>query len=386
MFDKPADRPGTRSNMYHTFCETDVFVAGGGPAGLAAAIAARQAGFSVTLTDVAQPPIDKTCGEGIMPDGLVALWKLGISLPEDEGFPFTGIRFSDSAAAVAARFPQRAGLGIRRKRLHQIMVDRAREVGVTMHWGSCVTGISDDGVVVNGRNIRCRWLVGADGQNSRVRFWSGLESPCHGTRRFGFRRHYRVAPWSEFVEVYWTERGQLYVTPVGEDEVCVALITRHKGVRLDEAVAICPELQARLAQAPQTTRETGAISRTHALRSVSTQTGALIGEAAGSIDAITGEGLSIAFQQAHALAQAFKSGNLRSYNRAHRRIVRLPRKMGQLMLLMDGKHWLRRRGLRALAAEPSLFARMLAVHIGEISPVEFGLRGTLQLGWRLVTA
>jgi menaquinone-9 beta-reductase len=69
--------------MYHSLCETEVFVAGGGPSGLAAAIAARQAGFAVTLADVAHPPIDKACGEGIMPDGLAALAQLGITLPAD---------------------------------------------------------------------------------------------------------------------------------------------------------------------------------------------------------------------------------------------------------------------------------------------------------------
>src|SRR5690349_702618 len=211
--------------MYHSFCESDVFVAGGGPAGLAAAIAARQAGFTVTLADAAHPPIDKTCGEGVMPDGLAALHKLGVTLPPDQTFPFAGIRFCDNRHSVSATFPQGYGLGIRRTRLHGTLVDRASELGVTMHWGARVTGIHDEGVVINGRKIRCRWLVGADGQNSRIRYWSGLDKAGGKKRRFGFRRHYRVAPWSEFVEVYWTERGQVYVTPVGENEICVALIT-----------------------------------------------------------------------------------------------------------------------------------------------------------------
>jgi len=59
--------------------ETDVFVIGGGPAGLAAAIAARRAGFDVVVADRSQPPIDKACGEGLMPDGLSALQRLGVS-------------------------------------------------------------------------------------------------------------------------------------------------------------------------------------------------------------------------------------------------------------------------------------------------------------------
>ena len=63
---------------------TDVFVIGGGPAGLAAAIAARQRGFRVIVADGMRPPIDKACGEGLMPDGLAALERLGIRVPLSE--------------------------------------------------------------------------------------------------------------------------------------------------------------------------------------------------------------------------------------------------------------------------------------------------------------
>ncbi len=372
--------------MYHSLCESDVFVAGGGPAGLAAAIAARQAGFTVTLADAAHPPIDKTCGEGIMPDGLAALHKLGVTIPQEQAFPFAGILFSDRDHAVCAKFPQGYGLGIRRTRLHHLLADRATQLGVTTHWGARVTGIHDDGVLVNGRKIRCRWLIGADGQNSRIRYWTGLEKAGHKKRRFGFRRHYRSAPWSEFVEVYWTDRGQVYVTPVGEDEMCVALITHQQGVRLDDALNVFPSLAKRLENAQVITREQGAITATYSLHAVHRGTRALLGEASGSVDAITGDGLSMAFQQAHALAGAMRECDLEVYSTAHRRIGRLPRMMAELMLLMDRSAWFRRRALCALAAEPSLFARMLAIHTGALSPRDFGVQGTLSLGWRLITA
>jgi menaquinone-9 beta-reductase len=372
--------------MYHSLCETEVFVAGGGPAGLAAAIAARQAGFAVTLADVAHPPIDKACGEGIMPDGLAALAKLGITLPADQTFPFRGIRFSDAGSAVAASFPQGCGLGIRRTRLHQILVDRASELGVVIHWGARITALTSDGVSVNGRSIRCRWLVGADGQNSRIRYWAGLESSHSGSRRFGYRCHYRVAPWSEFVEVYWTDRGQLYVTPVSDEEVCVALITREPYTRLENAFSVFPPIAKFLSGAELITREQGAISRTNALPAVYRGSRVLVGEASGSVDAITGDGLSIAFQHAQALVEALQKNDLATYQAAHRKIARLPRMMAELMLLMDKSQWLRRRALRALSVEPSLFARMLAIHTGALPPLAFGVQGTLTLGWHLITA
>src|SRR5271167_509906 len=94
--------------------QSDVFIVGGGPAGLAAAIALRARGFGVTVADPALPPIDKTCGEGLMPGALAALGRLGVSLPSQHCFPFRGIRFVRGSTSVDASFPNGTGVGIRR--------------------------------------------------------------------------------------------------------------------------------------------------------------------------------------------------------------------------------------------------------------------------------
>lgn len=373
--------------MYHMLCETDVFVVGGGPAGLAAAIAARRAGLCVTLVDMATPPIDKACGEGIMPDGLAALSALGVSIPVESAAVFQGIRFCDRHSSVESRFEQGCGYGVRRTLLHEILVQKAAEVGVRMHWGARVNGLTPTGIAINGENIRSRWVVGADGQNSRIRRWAGLDpGEGHIRHRFGFRQHYRIKPWSEFVEVHWTKLGQFYVTPVGAEDVCVAFLTRWPHTRLHDALKQAPELESRLSGAEPLTREQGALSAMHSLGSVYKGMRVLVGEASGSVDAITGDGLSIAFQQAAALAAALRKDDLSSYASAHRRIRRLPSKMARLMLLMDQNSWIRRRALRALASDPSLFSRMLAIHTGAASPLTFGVHGTLSLGWHLLTA
>src|ERR1700758_1108703 len=104
--------------------QSDVFIVGGGPAGLAAAIALRTRGFDVTVADPALPPIDKTCGEGLMPDSMVALDRLGVTLPAQHCVPFRGIRFLGGGTAVDASFPNGAGLAIRRTHLHQALIDR----------------------------------------------------------------------------------------------------------------------------------------------------------------------------------------------------------------------------------------------------------------------
>src|SRR5262245_20380725 len=96
----------------HTY--PDLLVIGGGPAGLAAAIAACRRGMSVTLMDSAVPPIDKACGEGIMPDGVAAANALGIDLREAGARPFRGIRFCEEAQQVEADFPGGQGMALRR--------------------------------------------------------------------------------------------------------------------------------------------------------------------------------------------------------------------------------------------------------------------------------
>lgn len=366
--------------------QAEVLVAGGGPAGLAAAIAARQAGFEVAVVDCAQPPIDKACGEGIMPDGLAALATLGVHVDAHQAVPFRGIRFIHGRQNVEANFSGGVGYGIPRTLLHRWLVDRAAECGVSLHWGRRITGLSPDGLLVEGSVVSSRWLICADGQNSKLRKLAGLELATLPRYRFGFRRHYRVAPWSDFVEVHWSGCGQMYVTPVGEDQVCVALITSHKELRFDAALGSFPQLAASLQRAEVMGSTLGAITASRTLRVVHTGSIGLIGEAAGSVDAITGEGLAIAFQQAIALANAMRAGDLMAYEGAHSRLTRMPRRMATLMLLMDNRHWLRERAFRALAAEPGFFQRMLAMHTGTLSAVEFGIGPGLSFGWRLLTA
>ncbi len=361
---------------------TEVFVIGGGPAGLAAALAARRRGLDVTMADSSIPPIDKACGEGIMPDGLAAARSLGLDLDAAGGQPFHGIRFCHRDSHVQAEFPQGHGLGLRRTALHQLMVEQAAAAGVRMAWGVRVTGINSDGVMANDQMVRARWMIGADGAHSPVRRWAGLDACAHESRRFGFRRHYRVAPWSEFMEIHWGDACQLYITPISASEVCVVLISSDSHLRLEDAMPQFPEVQERLAGVAPANAERGGVTASRRLKSVARGSVALVGDASGSVDAITGEGLCLLFQQSVALADALVAGDLAPYQAAHRRIGRRPELMADLMLLMDHRRRLRTRTIRALEAQPSLFAGMLAMHVGE-RPLWEMLTDGLALGWRM---
>jgi len=82
------------------------------------------------------------------------------------------------------------------------------------------------------------------------------------------------------------------------------------------------------------------------------------------VDAITGEGLCLAFQQASALADAIESGELAEYQRKHRQFARRPESMEKLLIMLGGYALFRRVAMRAMHAHPTIFARMLALHVG----------------------
>jgi len=363
--------------------DTDVFVIGGGPAGLAAAIAARRKGLCVALADGMKPPVDKACGEGLMPDALEAARFLGISIPPLQGAYFRGIRFLGNGVSAVADFPQGAGWGMRRTALHQLLVEEAERAGVEMLWGTAVTGLEGCCVRLRDNSLQARWIVGADGGQSRVRKWAGLDTPVQAFSRFGSRRHYQIAPWTDYVEVYWGHGFQIYVTPVGSEEVGVALISRDPHIRMEQALLEFPELEARLAKAPVSSRDRGAATASRRLRSVYRRGIALIGDASGSVDAVTGEGICLAFHQARAWADAVEREDLAQYQSAHKKIFQRPRLMSSLLLSLDRWPRFRRRVLTAFAEKPELFARMLATHVGAVRLTDIAAAG-LALGVELI--
>jgi len=342
--------------------------------------------MSVTVADGAVPPIDKTCGEGMMPETLAALRSMGVALNPCEGFRFKGIRFVQQGATVSAAFPHGQGLGLARPILHEKLIARAEECGVQLFWKTPVTGIEAEAVLARGRRVRARWIVGADGIASRVRRWGRLELARCSSLRFAKRRHYRAAPWSEFMEIHWGQRAQAYVTPIACDEVSVVVIgERSKDAEFDCALETMPELRERLSGTELNGRERGAVTSSRSLRQVQRGNVALLGDASGSVDAITGEGLRLAFRQAFSLRDAMDSGSLEDYQSRHRELEKRPLFMAGLMMLLGRHRLLRGRVMQSFTRKPELFAKFLAFHVGEGTPAEMLSTGAA-LGWQLLAA
>jgi flavin-dependent dehydrogenase len=367
--------------------KTDVAIAGGGPAGLAAAIAARRKGLSVAVFEgvASKGPVDKCCGEGLMPDALEALGELGVEIPASARMPIGGVRFIECGHAAEARFFGQIGAGVRRTTLHSILMEHAREAGALLYFGRPVRGLAFGGILAGDEEVRCRWIVGADGSQSAMRRAAGLESPSVCQRRFGLRRHFRIEPWTDLVEAYWAHRVQAFVAPVGESEILVAILSSDPHLRYPEALRLFPALEARLGGARATSNVRGSLTASRRLDRVATHNLALLGDASGSVDSVTGLGLCMSFQQAVALGEAMANEDLSFYATEHHRLAKRPRMMESVMLSMDRRDTLRRRAIRTLAAEPQHFSKLLAVHTGAASALSFAVRAPLTLGWRFLT-
>lgn len=295
----------------------DLVVAGGGPAGLATALHARRAGMSVVVREPRAGVVDKACGEGLMPGALAALRDLGV---DPDGHRLDGIRYRNGETSATADFPSGPGRGVRRTTLHRAMREAALDAGVRIEQAGVRAVVPvPDGVRVD--DTDAAYLVAADGLHSPLRRALGLDGPPARLRRFGLRRHVRMAPWTSYVEVHWSARGEAYVTPVAPDLVGVAVLTSAP-TGLDDLLTSFPELSALIADRPVAGPDRGAGPlRQRVTRRVRGRV-LLVGDASGYVDALTGEGIALALREAEAAVAAMVAGRPSRYDRDWRVVTR----------------------------------------------------------------
>lgn len=296
---------------------TDLIVAGAGPAGLATATFAARAGLDTVVIDRRRGPIDKACGEGLMPHTIIQLEKIGVVL---HGRPLRGITYLDGSRRAEADFRSGKGMGVRRTALSEALHDAAADAGVRfVHRDIGV--VCQDAESVTCGDLRGRYLAAADGLHSPIRRSLGLNKPARGRRRWGIRRHIATAPWGDTVEVYWAGATEAYVTPVADDCVGVAILTSAQG-KFDDHLSEFPDLAARLAGAPHSSSDRAAGPLRQRVRSRTAGRVMLVGDAAGYVDALTGEGLGIAFGGAELLVDNVLADSPADYDRQWRQMSR----------------------------------------------------------------
>lgn len=298
----------------------DLLIVGGGPAGLATAIHAARAGLEAVVAEPRPGPIDKACGEGLMPGAVRGLRELGVAA---EGQRIHGIRYVDGTTGRCAEglFRDGPGLGAPRTQLHAALASRAEQLGVRVLARRIEEVRQDEHRVVAG-GLEARYLVAADGLHSPVRRQLGLSAPParRHPARYGLRRHYRVEPWSSLVEVHWSAHCEAYVTPLAPDRIGVAVLTTEHAPFAAQ-LARFPLLAARL---PDTAggRVRGAGPLRQQARTRVAGRVLFVGDAAGYVDALTGEGLTLALTAAGELVRCVASGRPHAYERAWRELSR----------------------------------------------------------------
>ncbi|HEU0015688.1 MAG TPA: NAD(P)/FAD-dependent oxidoreductase [Longimicrobium sp.] len=324
----------------------DVVVAGGGPAGSAAAARLARRGYAVLVLDRADFPRRKPCGECVNPAAVAALASLGVLERVMAAGParLDGWRISPGAGpGFCGTFPAGLhGLGIPRHTLDAILLDHARDAGAEVRTGARVADLLREGGRVTGvrvmgddgdEEIHARLVVGADGLRSVVMRRLGLLRRPPRLRKLALQAH--VAGLGDLAhrgELRTRGRGCLGIADVGGGIANVTVVVAGDGAA---AVAGDPTsfFDAALerygigdANRVDDVLATGPFD--YPVRRAVADGALLVGDAAGYYDPFTGQGIFRALRGAELAADAIhaalhagdvSAAALAPYDRAHRR-------------------------------------------------------------------
>lgn len=363
----------------------DAVVVGGSLAGAATAIHLAEAGRRVVLLEHSHVYKRKACGEGLFPQGVRELGRLGL-LPAvlEQPVRLAGVRFHAGDAVAAATMEGGGGLGVRREWLDPLLLGRAESAGVEVRRGVTARALLRDGprlrgVATDAGDVLARVVVGADGLNSRIRRLAALDGKRRGTR-YGISAHVRLnRPLEPFVDVHFEPGYELYITPVGESDANVALLVRKPAMhqfagRLQTHYGMILRAHPALGDAFELLDEPLAAgpfvaSCTRPWRANLV----LVGDAAGFFDGITGEGMSVALVSARLCAEAVArylgDGDYQPFREyaAHRAgLVRSSNLLARVALALGSRPTLARMAVRNLQRQPRTFEKLVAINSGEI--------------------
>jgi flavin-dependent dehydrogenase len=290
----------------------------------------------------------------------------------------------EDGGRVSGRLPAPGGLGIRRTALTRVLAERAAAAGASLRWNCRVQDVARTPagwrLATTAGPLDACLLVAADGLHSPLRHRAGLVGRPARRHRFGLRGHYRLRPWSDEVEVHLRPGLEAFVTPVGSDRVGLAFLWERgrapafEGGRLalPALLANYPQLAARLGDARLEGAPRGAGPLAQRATACVADRLVLLGDAAGYVDAITGEGLSLAFAGAavlaavapDALARGADADALRPYARAHARLYRRYALVTGAVLGVARRPRLRRPLLRWLARRPTRLETLIRWGLG----------------------
>jgi len=368
----------------------DVIIIGGGPAGLLAGIVCARHQLRTLLVEKKTFPINKPCGEGIMPTGLACLEKLGVQvhLSSKPHSPFQGIRYiSPQGRTAEATFAEGVGWGMQRTVLSEGLYECAKQWPNLTIVEKTSPRLNRDlsgnlEVKVEEQWFQPNLLIGADGLFSQVRHWAGLEGPKQSLRRWGVRQHIEHAPWCDLVEVHWKPGVEAYVTPTSPHSIGIAFLwdfKKRKSIQggsqlFSSLLEAFPRLKSKI-QGSEFLDTPLAIGPFHRVATSPVASNIiLMGDAAGYLDAITGEGISLATEQALALEKIVipdllqdhppSQKTLHQYRHAYQKILTPYTQVTQLVLWLRQHPWLLERVISSLNPNPDIFQHLLSANMG----------------------
>jgi menaquinone-9 beta-reductase len=397
----------------------DLIIVGAGVAGASSAILLGRQGYRVLLLDRATFPRHKTCGEGIMPEGVRILDELGVlgQVREQSGPPIRGLRFRNRAGVWAqADFPPVGNepaysVVIRRYELDHILIQQAKSLAtVTAQEGFVVTGAlwEDDGIrgVTGHRadqpersvSFRAPITLAADGAHSRFHNRYGIRREYRKRQRWGIAGHLRgVEDLKPYIEVLFQKGSEIYVAPLAGDTALVAILVEKEGMRAfrgelarnyHDFLRTAPGLGARIEHSEVMPPVGASGPLGFSVAPVFLPGLLLIGDSAGFVDAITGEGMTLALKSAQvavpAIQRAFDAGDfsgaLEQYAADRARVIEDAVKLTEVILRFSRVGWLADRAIRRLSRDQALFQKLIGTVTGTSRYRDFTIWDRLALG------
>lgn len=292
-------------------------IIGGGPIGLFSALVLAKKGHAVTLIEKRTFPIDKVCGQGIMPKGHELLKSVEIDFANHNSAPIEGITYFDNGLELAGLL-EAPGIAVERKTLSQLLYQKCLEQKTINILQARVENVIshnqwNEVILDSGQSLEFKYLLACDGLHSHVRKCLKQEKIVLKRKRMGARFHFHDSSSKNRVEVYWDHHCEAYVTPTNEHLSEVAFLWEEpvqvpKQQPLDFFIKKFPQLQSAAEKSLNDFKIYGPFNKVS--KSLRYKNVFFVGDAYQFLDGITGEGISLGLRSAERICQRLSSFSL----------------------------------------------------------------------------